>query len=169
MNLSFDINTQEGDKVIVSLVSSYPYLNEIAPVGVPEFELLEVSIIRDREAGPIKISVFGRIADILISIAEDNPNGVLFFFCDIVEGIPNQRPNKSIASHEYRNRLFKLLFERYSPKAKDHWSDIEVVLESDSPRIEMYTHFLLRDKHLPLVEFLQGEIQNNFELISEQK
>ena len=26
MNLSFDINTQEGDKVVVSLSSSYPYI-----------------------------------------------------------------------------------------------------------------------------------------------
>ena len=46
MNLSFDIITQEGDKVIVSLVSSYPYLRDIAPDGIPDFELLEVSIIR---------------------------------------------------------------------------------------------------------------------------
>lgn len=169
MNLSFDINTQEGDKVIVSLVSSYPYLRDIAPSGIPEFELLEVSIIRDKGTSPIKMEVFGKIADILISIAEDNPEGILFYFCDIIEGIPNQRPNKLLASHEYRNELFKLLFKRYSPKAKDHWSDIEVVLESDSPKLEMYTHFLLRDKHLPLVDFLREEIKNNFEVISEQK
>ena len=31
MNLSFDINTQEGDKVIVSLSSSYAYLRELVP------------------------------------------------------------------------------------------------------------------------------------------
>ncbi|MBO4625435.1 MAG: hypothetical protein J5646_08105 [Bacteroidales bacterium] len=169
MNLSFDINTQEGDKVIVSLVSSYPYLRDIAPAGIPDFELLEVSIIRDKGTSPIKMEIFGKIADILISIAEDNPEGILFYFCDIVEGIPNQRPNKLIASHEYRNELFKLLFKRYSPKARDHWSDIEVVLESDSPKLEMYSHFLLRDKHLPLVDFLRNEIHNNFEIISDQK
>ena len=169
MNMSFDINTQEGDKVIVSLVSSYPYLHDIAPADIPDFELLEVSIIREKGTSPIKMAVFGKIADILLSIADDNPEGILFYFCDIIEGIPNKRHSKIIASHEYRNRLFKLLFRRYSPKAKDHWSDIEVVLESDSPRLEMYTHFLLRDKHLPLVDFLRDEIKNNFELISEQK
>lgn len=169
MNLSFDINTQKGDKVIVSLVSSYPYLRDIAPAGIPEFELLEVSIIRDKGTKPVKMEVFGKIADILISIAEDNPDGILFYFCDIIEGIPSQRPNKSMMSHEYRNELFKLLFKRYSPNAKDHWFDIEVVLESDSPKLEMYTHFLLRDKHLPLVDFLRSEIKNNFDLISEQK
>ena len=169
MNLSFDIITQEGDKVIVSLVSLYPYLREIAPDGVPDFELLEVSIIRAKGTKTIKMDVFGKIADILISIAEDNPEGILFYFCDIVEGIPNQRSNKLIASHEYRNELFKLLFKRYSPKAKEHWSDIEVVLESDSPKLEMYAHFLLRDKHLPLADFLRGEVQNSFEIISEQK
>ena len=169
MNLSFDINTQEGDKVIVSLVSSYPYLRDIAPASIPEFELLEVSIIRDKGTKPVKMEVFGKIADILISIAEDNPDGILFYFCDIIEGIPSQRPNKTMMSHEYRNELFKLLFKRYSPNAKDHWSDIEVVLESDSPKLEMHTHFLLRDKHLPLVDFLRSEIKNNFDLISDQK
>ena len=95
MNLSFDINTQEGDKVIVSLVSSYPYLRDIAPAGIPDFELLEVSIIRDKGTKPVKMEIFGKIADILISIAEDNPDGILFYFCDIIEGIPSQRPNKT--------------------------------------------------------------------------
>lgn len=44
MNLSFDINTQGGDKIIVSLSSSYPAFPGIA-LG---FELIEVSIIREK-------------------------------------------------------------------------------------------------------------------------
>jgi len=48
MNLSFDINTQEGDKVVVSLSSSYPYLKSIFPTLSQEFELVEVSIIREK-------------------------------------------------------------------------------------------------------------------------
>jgi len=79
MNLSFDINTQEGDKVVVSLSSSYPYLKDIFPAQSKGFELVEVSIIRER-IGPEKVEVFGKIANILISIAEDNPNTILFYF-----------------------------------------------------------------------------------------
>ena len=169
MNLSFDINTHEGDKVIVSLSSSYPYLKDIFPAQSQEFELVEVSIIREKGNGPIKIEVFGKIADILISIAEDNPITILFYFCDIVEGIPHSRTGRDIPSHEYRNYLFKLLFQRYCEKASEHWSDIEVILRSQEPQLEMYAHFLVRDRHLPLVELLRKEVLNNFETITGQK
>lgn len=76
MNLSFDINTQEGDKVIVSLSSSYAYLKELFPSKADEFELLEVSIIRESGSNPISVEVFGKIADILVSIAEENPQTI---------------------------------------------------------------------------------------------
>ena len=169
MNLSFDIKTQEGDKVVVSLSSSYPYLKDIFPAQSQEFELVEVSIIREKGNGPIKVEVFGRIADLLVSIAEDNPTTILFYFCDIVEGIPHPRMGRDIPSHEYRNYLFKLLFQRYCEKASEHWSDIEVILRSQEPLLEMYAHFLVRDRHLPLVELLRKEVLNNFETISSQK
>ena len=169
MNLSFDIHTWEGDKVIVSLSSSYAYLKELLPDQAEDFELLEVSIIREAGRNPIKVEVFGKIADILVSIAEENPHTVLFYFCDIVEGIPRLRPGKDIPSHEYRNELFKLLFTRYCEKAKEHWSDIEIVLKSMEPPLEMYAHFLVRDRHLPLVDLLRSEVENNFQAISEQK
>ena len=169
MNLSFDINTQEGDRIIVSLSSSYSWLYEIVPVDAVDFEIVEVSIIREKGMGPVPVAVFGRIADILVDIAEDNQNTILFYFCDIVEGIPRTRPGRKILSHEYRNALFKLLFQRYRSKAREHWSDIEINLLSNDPPIELYAHFLLRDRHLPLVDILRNEVRNNFETISEQK
>ena len=155
--------------MIVSISSSYAYLRELIPDQSEEFELLEVSIIREAGSNPIRVEVFGKIADILVSIAEENPQTILFYFCDIVEGIPRLRPGKGIPSHEYRNELFKLLFARYCEKAHEHWSDIEVILKSFNPPLEMYAHFLVRDRHLPLVDLLKNEVQNNFEAISEQK
>ena len=119
---------------------------------------VEVSIIREAGTGPIKVEVFGKIADILISIAEDNPTTILFYFCDIVEGIPHPRTGRDIPSHECRNYLFKLLFQRYREKASEHWSDIEVILRSQEPLLEMYAHFLIRDRHLQLVELLRKEV-----------
>lgn len=169
MNLSFEINTQEGDKVIVSLYSSYPYLKDLFPNISQSFEIVEVSIIREKGNSPIKVDIFGKIADIIISIAEDNPNTVIFYFCDIIEGIPHLRTGRSIPSHEYRNYLFKLLFQRYCEKASEHWSDIEVILKSQDPQLEMYAHFLVRDRHLPIVDLLRNEVLNNFKSITEEK
>lgn len=115
------------------------------------------------------MEVFGKIADVLISIAEDNPGTILFYFCDTVESIPHLQKGRDISSHEYRNCLFKCLFQRYCHKAVEHWSDIEIVLRSDNPRLEMFAHLLVRDRHLPLVEMLRNGVVNNFETISEQK
>ena len=43
------------------------------PAQSQEFDLVEVSIIRENGNSPIKVEVFGMIADFLISIAEANP------------------------------------------------------------------------------------------------
>ena len=61
------------------------------------------------------------------------------------------------------------MFARYCEKAHEHWSDIELILKSLDPPLEMYAHFLVRDRHLPLVELLKNEVHNNFKAISEQK
>lgn len=111
MYLSFDINTREGDKVLVSLSSSYSYIHDVLPADIPDFDIVEVSIIRECGSSPV----------------------------------------------------------RYKALASEHWSDIEVVLQSDTPKLEMYAHFLLRDRHLPLVEILRKEVRSNFEAISNQK
>ena len=57
-----------------------------SPLNLKDLNLLK-SVLSERGSGPIKVEVFGKIANILISIAEDNPNTILFYFCDIVEGI----------------------------------------------------------------------------------
>lgn len=44
-----------------------------------------------------------------------------------------------------------------------------LILRSQEPLLEMYAHFLVRDRHLPLVELLRKEVLNNFETISSQK
>lgn len=46
---------------------------------------------------------------------------------------------------------------------------ISLILRSQEPLLEMYAHFLVRDRHLPLVELLRKEVLNNFETITSQK
>lgn len=168
MNLSFDIHTKEGDSIIVSL-SSYYSIKELVGPEFDNVEIAEVSIFRQNGNRPVSLAVFGKIADILISIAEENPETILYYFCDITEEIPHSRAGHGLPSHDYRNELFKRLFERYQKRANDHWSDIEIILMSDEPILKLYAHFLLRDKHLPLVEALRSEVQNNFKTITGQK
>ena len=169
MNLSFDVITREGDKVVVSLISFYPYISELVGDKFPQLEIVEITIVRESGMNPIKMAVFRKIAEILIDIAQDNPNTILYYFCDMSETLPNQRAGRDLTSQEYRNNLFKLLFQRYSSQAIEHWSDVEVEMRSKEPDLMLYAHSLLRDQHLPLAEFLKDEVLNNFNTILEQK
>lgn len=169
MNLSFEVISREGDKVVVSLTSFYSYVKELTGDLFPHLEIVEITIIRESGMNPVKMEVFGKIAQVLISLAQDNPDTVLYYFCDMTEELPNERSNRTLSYQEYRNNLFKLLFQRYCKDAQEHWSDIEVEMRSTQLEQTYYAHFLLRDKHLPLVDILRNEVLNNFKTISEQK
>ena len=142
MNLSFDVITREGDKVIVSLTSFYPYISELIGDIFPLLEIVEIAIVRESGMASIKMEVFRKIAEILIDIAQDNPNTILYYFCDMSESLPNQRIGRNLSSQEYRNNLFKLLFQRYSGQASEHWSDVEVEMRSTKPDLTMYAHII---------------------------
>lgn len=169
MNLSFDVITKEGDKIIVSLTSFYPYIKELIGDVLPQLEIVEISFFRESGTNPIKIEVFGKIAQVLISIAQDNPNTIFYYFCDLTEEIPHQRIGRNLSYQEYRNNLFKLLFMRYNSEAQEHWSDIEIELKSTQTEQTLFAHFLIRDHHLHLVDILRNEVMSNFKSISEQK
>lgn len=169
MNLSFDVITREGDKIVVSLNSFYPYISELIGDLFPQLEIVEITIVRETGNNPIKMEVFGKIAQVLISIAQDNPDTILYYFCDMTEALPHLRPGRTLSYQEYRNNLFKQLFQRYCSKSNEHWTDIEVEMRSTQLEQTLYAHFLLRDKHLPLVDILRNEVLNNFKSISDQK
>lgn len=169
MNLSFDVIAKEGDKIVVSLNSFYPYISELIGDIFPQLEIVEITIVRESGEKPIKMEVFGRIAQVLISIAQDNPDTILYYFCDTTEGLPHQRSGRTLSYQEYRNNLFKNLFQRYSSESTEHWTDIEIEMRSTHLEQTLYAHFLLRDKHLPLVDILRNEVLNNFKSVSDQK
>ena len=169
MNLSFDVITKEGDKIVVSLNSLYPYISELLGDLFPKLEIVEITIVRENGNNPIKIEVFGRIAQVLLLVAQENPDTILYYFCDMTEELPHQRSGKTLSCQEYRNNLFKHLFQRYCSKSNEHWTDIEVEMRSTQLEQTLYAHFLLRDKHLPLVDILRNEVLNNFKSISDQK
>ena len=78
MNITFDINTQEGDKLIVSLFS-YPFLSQ--SIGVTNgMEIVEISIARETGTGVVPIKVFGEIAKKLINIADNDPDVIFYYF-----------------------------------------------------------------------------------------
>ena len=169
MNLSFDVITKEGDKIVVSLNSFYPYITKLVGKTFPNLDIVEITIIREKGDNPIPMEAFGKIAQVLISLAQDDPDTILYYFCDMTDDLPHQRAGRILTCHEYRNKLFKQLFIRYSNGTDEHWTDVEVEMRSTQLNQNLFSHFLLRDKHLQLVDILKNEVLNNFKSISEQK
>lgn len=161
MNITFDINTQEGDKLIVSLFS-YPFLSQ--SIGVTNgMEIVEISITRETGTGVVPVKVFGEIAKKLINIADNDPNVIFYYFCDATDEIPKQRNNRRTRCQDYRNELFKLVFQRYYNLAKDNWFDNEVRMPSEDSNY--FAHFLIREQHSDVIELLKKEVMNNFQEI----
>ena len=59
------------------------------------------------------------------------------------------RRRDGITCQSYRNRLFKLLFQKFSQGSKEEWED--------------------RDRHRPVIDALVEEILNDSEAILSQK
>lgn len=56
MEVTFEINTYEGDGLIVSLSSSYDYIKEfVGSKGYPPIEVIDMSIIRKKREFNIKL------------------------------------------------------------------------------------------------------------------
>ena len=161
MNITFDVNTEKGDKIVVSLFS-YPCLSNVL---FSNNEVLEINIERIKGESVILLEVFGKIAKTLINIADNNPDVLFYYFCDTSESIPKQRNNKK--GDVYRHELFSLLFERYSKLSEESWIDKPIKLEWEQETY--YIHILLRKKHKRFIDILEKEIKDGFKTIINEK
>lgn len=164
MNITFDVNTDEGDKIVVSLFS-YPFLPE--NLTSDKIEIVEININREAGYNTIMPKTFKRIAEKLIQIAEMNENIIYYYFCDSNEAIPYKRHNDKSTVQCYRDRLFSSMFLRYSKVAKEIWTDNRVVMNNDE--ITYYAHFITRKSHDLFIKEIEKEINNDFNLISDSK
>lgn len=169
MTFSFEIINKKGDRIIVSLSSLFQYTKELLPNKFSEIEIIEINIEREAPQEPIQVEILSRIADELIKFSEDNPNAIFYYFCDTTQEIPFKRNSRKDNVQSYRNRLFSLLFERFNKKATETWADQLIELYDRTTESTLYTHLLIRKKFFPITEIFKKEINNNFQVISEQK
>ena len=151
--------------MIVSLFS-YPFLSQSigATHGV---EIVEISVAREKGNGVVPIKVFGEIAKKLINIADNDQDVIYYYFCDATDEIPNQRASKRTKCQDYRNELFKLIFQRYYSLAKDNWFDNEIRMHFEDSNY--FAHFLIREQHSDVIELLKTEVMNDFQEIISSK
>ena len=167
MNLSFSKQINEGDTIVVSLCS---YYTEIASlIGSDHyFELINVDIVRENGQSTVPVSALSDICRTLVKILDDTPDAVAYYFCDYVTEIPGMRKGRDISCQSYRNRLFKLLFQKFSQDSKDEWEDREIIIENMETG-NLYAHLIYRNRHKDVIAALVDEILKDSDAILSQK
>lgn len=107
--------------------------------------------------------IVSKATDILLS----SPDAVLFYFCDFSEQIPHVRHSRDLLCQEYRDRLFKAMFERFCQNSCEDWNDyrIEAIIHG-APQ---YVHLIFRDEHKEVISVIGQEIKNMFGIIEAEK
>lgn len=168
MEISFEINTEKGDSLVVSLLSSYDFIKEVVNhSGSAEIEIIDVSIIRKSGDGQISVIVLKEIASKISNVLESSPNAILFYYCDSSDPIPGIRSSRSILCQEYRDRLFNLMFARFVGNENPGWRDyrIEATIKGEP----QFVHLIYRLDSKDTVDAIGREVLQTFSDIELQK
>lgn len=169
MNLSFSKEIAEGDIIVISLCSFYINVQQLPTSdNLGQVELINIDIIRENAKSVVSIGALGDICRTLIKILDDTPNAVAYYFCDYMSEVPLMRKRNVESVQSYRNKLFKMLFERFSQLSNDKWKDREVIIENvDSGNL--FAHLIYRDRHKSIIDALVSEILDDSEIILSPK
>ena len=84
MNKQIDIITAKGDKLKVSLSSSYEaFVKEIIEATHTPVDIVDISI-EGLPSECVSINDLGKIADIIGNSAMGEPDVIFFYFCDLI-------------------------------------------------------------------------------------
>ena len=112
MEVSFSLTYKEGNEIRVSL-SSFP---ETAISDLKEHlgnvEIVEVSLVRQRGEDMTDLATLSKLVERIGKFLNENPNVILYYYCDEMNSVPGMRPSRDISSPEYRNQLFSILYSK---------------------------------------------------------
>ena len=161
MEISFNIQTQEGDEYIIAVADAdITPLSEDIKQMLLEHHLQIGEIIIDRKKGD---HCTGR--KVLHKIAnEENQDLILYYFCDDTNPIPNlntKGQHKDLSSQEYRSRLFSKLFEGYK---KSHQvtgiNDYPIIIDGEG--YKDFVHLIARSSHKGFVLAVRNDIKTGW-------
>jgi len=164
MNLSFSIETKEGDEYRVAVIEAHiDWLS--APMrqmlAATHLQIGEILVERIRGEHCTSRMVLHEIANGLANMFADNRNLILYYFCDDMEPIPFRNikgKNQYLSPQEYRSVLFCRMFDGYMKSHQvERIHNIPIVIEGDS--YKQFLHLIARDAHLQLVHDLSNEIK----------
>lgn len=112
MEVSFSLTYKEGNEIRVSL-SSFP---ETAISDLRKHlggvEIVEVSLVRQRGEDTTDLATLSELVTRVGKFMLDNPDIILYYYCDEFNSISGMRPSRDMPSQEYRNQLFSILYTK---------------------------------------------------------
>lgn len=161
MNLSFSYKTEKGDVYRISLENIPTELlsEEVREELGGNVEIVEVILDRLYGDNITDRKTLSLISEKIGRIFIESPNLILYYFCDDLHSVPNQR--SSITPQEYRSRLFSAMFERFVKQRElKGVSDSQIYI--DAVGWDIYLHLIYRDEHSDYIELLKNYIAENY-------
>ncbi len=155
MKVTYPIRAVNGDEYLVRIES---FNREMLPDDVKallgSIEILDISLERVSGNTPTSPNVLFDISNFIAGVLNDNPEIILFFYCDDIHDV--DRRNKSITPQKYRSRLFSRMFDHYTHSHVINYI-VNTPLEFKTDK-DVYIHFISKQEHLKYVDAIKNTI-----------
>ena len=164
MRISSDLTSENGDtyRVVLSSGEDTFFVGDAVRAFIgSEIEIIEVDLERISGTTRTSPSILYKIADLIGSFMEQDPDCVLYFYCDDIALLPKDATQKNIWPQEYRSRLFSRMFEHYSMQHTSLSAEnIPIVIDAVGRPI--YMHLIARTEHLTYIDTIKKYVINNY-------
>lgn len=115
------------------------YIKELGNVVICDVALSNEGTITRTEKADTK--AFSEICQYLVSFLKDNPETILYFYCDDINKPPRQRErSQKWSMQRFRSELFHSFYQRYV-KDKDSIKECIMLIEGEEER-ERFIHLI---------------------------
>lgn len=164
MRISSDLTSEDGDiyRVILSSGEDTFFVgDDVRALVGTKIEIVEVDLERINGSSKTSLSILYKIAELIGNFMEQDPDCVLYFFCDDIAPLPTKTTKKNIWPQEYRSRIFSGMFEHYSIQ-HESLSAVNIPIVIDAVGRPIYMHLIARAEHLAFIDTIKDYVMTNY-------
>jgi len=110
--ITFPIET--GRSRLLLKIDSFDLANALDGQALEQMgksEVCDVTLLRQSDYDGVDRSALKLISHMLFDFLQQNPDNIIYFYCDDFNDLPRSRHNQALSPQEYRSRLFSALFQ----------------------------------------------------------
>ena len=131
--ITFPIET--GKSQLLLKIDSFDLANALDSQALQKMgkcEVCDVVLARQSDYDGVDRSALKLISHMLFDFLQQNPDNIIYFYCDDFNDLPRSRHNQILSPQEYRSRLFSALFDdEINKHGKDEYIDDVIEFEVD--------------------------------------